>query len=143
MPISAGATYIRKLFNEDTKKAAHTLVQRIHEEFLKTLQRVPWMDQETRTAALKKANAMNFHIAYSDELIDNSKLEEFYDGLELQSDSLLQSVLNIRKFNKHFQINQFREPVNKTDWRDRSTKTTRVDAYYSPPENSIRKYILH
>lgn len=52
----------------------------------------------------------------------------------------MQSVLNIRKFNKHVQINQFREPVNKTDWRIRSSKTTRVDAYYYPPDNGVSEY---
>lgn len=113
------------------------MAKSIHEEFIRTLKHVEWMDARTRAAAIEKASAMNFHIAYADELVDNDKLEEYYHGLELQSDSLLHSALHIRKFNKRFETSQLRKPVNKTDWRSRSTRTTKVDAFYSPPENSI------
>lgn len=141
LPVSVGAIYVRKFFNDDSKKAAQNLVENIHEEFMKMLQQATWIDETTKAAALKKANAMNFHIAYSDELIDNAKLDEYYNDLQLQSNSLLQSVLNIRKFNHWKQVNQLHEPVNKTDWKIRSEKTTKVDAYYSPRENSIRMLI--
>lgn len=137
MSISAGATYVQKFFNEESKKAAIILAKSIHEEFINTLERVDWMDAQTKAAAIEKAKSMDFHIAYSDELTDINKLEAYYSGLELQTDSLLHSVLHIRKFNKRLETSQLHQPVNKTDWRSRSTRTTKVDAFYSLVENTI------
>lgn len=142
LPISAGATYVRKYFNEESRKAATVLAHSIHDEFIATLQNVTWMDVETRTAAIEKANAIKFRIAYPDELVDSNKLEEYYHGLKLQSDSLLHSVLRIRKLNKGNEINRLRKIANKDDWKDCSTRITKVDAYYLALENSIRMYLI-
>lgn len=138
LPISVGALYVRKYFNEESKKAAIDLVTNIREEYVKILQEVSWMDDVTRMEAIEKAKSMTSHIAFPDELIDNNKLEEFYKGLELKPDSLLQNVLRVRTFNDKNAIQRLRKPVNKTDWESHTMPTT-VNAAYSPLENSIRK----
>lgn len=117
------------------------MAKTIHEEFMKTLTNVTWMDQETKTAAIEKANAMRFNIAYPDELIDNNTLEEYYDGLELQSDALLQNVLRINKFNKKHVNRRLSEFVTRGDWEDFSSRITKVDAFYSILENNIRMFL--
>lgn len=113
------------------------MTKSIHEEFLKTLNSVPWMDEDSRMAAIIKANNMQFHIAYPDELVDDNKLEEYYQDLELQPDSLLQSVVRIHRFFNIHSVRKFRKPVNKTDWETHS-RATSVNAFYAPAENSIR-----
>lgn len=97
------------------------------------------MDEKTRAAAIAKANAMHFHIAHPDELVDNDKLDSFYNDLELESDSLLSNVLRIRQFNNKHLINQLRKPINKTDWETHSMILA-VNAFYSHTENSIRTF---
>lgn len=81
LSISVGALYVRKYFNEDSKKEALEMVTGIREEFAKILQEVDWMDDETRSNALDKAASMQTHIAYPDELLDDNKLIEFYKGV--------------------------------------------------------------
>lgn len=137
--ISVGAIYVRKYFNEETKKAASLLVYTIHEEFIKTLHKVTWMDEDTKAAAIEKAHSLDYHIGYPEELTDNSKLEEYYDGLELDANSYLNSVLRIRHFNRNHLINKLRQPVNKTDWETHSLPAI-VNAFYSLLENSVRKW---
>lgn len=132
---------MRTYFNEEAKKGAANLVKSIHEEFLETLKHVPWMDETSRAAAIEKAHKMNYHIAYPNELADNSKLEEYYHGLELETDSLLNNVLRIRKFRGDHTISKLHTAVNKTDWETHSFPTI-VNAFYSLLENSIRKGIL-
>lgn len=95
------------------------------------------MDEKTRAAAIAKALAMHFHIAYTDELIDDKKLQAYYNGLELQADSLLHSILAIRKFRNQHLVAQLRMPINKTDWETHSMITA-VNSFYSHVENSIR-----
>lgn len=132
--------YVRKYFDEDSKRAASCLVGNIRDEFFKTLTTVPWMDEVSRARALEKAHKMDFHIAYPNELIDNKKLNEYYDGLELESDSLFQNILRIRIFQSNHAIAKLRIPVNKTDWETHSMPAI-VNAFYSLLENSIRKCI--
>lgn len=81
LSISTGALYIRKYFDEDSKKKALEMVQDIREEFKKILEELDWMDETTKKAALEKAASMSTHIAYPDELLDNKKLEEFYENV--------------------------------------------------------------
>lgn len=138
LPISVGALYVRKYFDEESKKAAVDLVNNIQEEYVNILRKVSWMDDGTRAEAIEKAKSMTSHIAYPDELIDNNKLEEYYQGLELEPDSLLQNVLRVRTFKDVHLIKKLRQPVNKTDWEAHTMPAT-VNAAYSPLENSIRE----
>lgn len=95
------------------------------------------MDDGTRHEAIEKAKGIISHIAYPDELTDNNKLEEYYSGLELESDQLLKNVLQIRTFKEVHAIQKLRLTVNKTDWETHTMPAT-VNAAYSPLENSIR-----
>lgn len=85
LSISTGALYVRKYFDEDSKKKALEMVQDIREEFKKILEQLDWMDDVTKKAALEKAASMSTHIAYPDELLDNKKLEEFYENVRFKN----------------------------------------------------------
>lgn len=129
---------MRKYFNETAKQAADDLVANVRREFLDVLHNVPWMDDETRAAAVKKANAMTTHIGYPNELADNNKLEEFFRDLEIAPDNLLLNTLRLSVFDDDYTYGQLRKAVNKTDWVTHS-KPALVNALYSSLENSIRK----
>lgn len=102
------------------------------------------MDEKTRGFALEKTQGMHFHIAYpnSNELFDDHKLNEYYEGLTMQPDSLLLNVIRIQKFDRNRKIIQFRKTINKTDWQTHSIVTS-VNAYNSLRENSVRRLLLH
>lgn len=141
-PITGSAAYIRKYFNTDARKAAEKLTHYIHGAFLEKLTKISWMDESTRREAIRKANAMTFHIGYPDELTDDEKLDEYYRGLELQNDSLFYSVLRIRKFEKMNEMKKFHQPIDKNDWREQATLTATVNAFNIPQQNTIRKLNL-
>lgn len=98
LPTSAASIYVRKYFDKTSKAKVTALANSIRIEFLKMLGTVSWMDENTRKEAIRKANAMAFHVGYPDELLNDVKLDEYYHGLELQSDSIFHSILNVRKF---------------------------------------------
>lgn len=95
------------------------------------------MDEKTRSSALDKAATMASHIAYPDELLDDKKLEEFYQNLELSEDNYLESILNLTLFGTEYSFSKLRKPVNKTDWLSHARPAI-VNAFYSSIENSIR-----
>lgn len=98
------------------------------------------MDNKTRKSAMKKAQTMETHIAYPDELLDDKKLEEFYEKLEITQDDYLQSLLNLSLFETDYSFSEFRKPVNKSEWLSHGIPAI-VNAFYSPIENSIGKSI--
>ena len=138
MPLSVSAAYIRKYFNEDSKKAVETMTNSIHKEFIKMLEKVPWMDETTRKAAIEKAKAMTFHIGYPNELMDDDKLNEHFQDLKLKSDSQLQNILRIEQFRNKDIIDELRNRLDKDDWRNLGTGITHVNAFYSSIDNTIQ-----
>lgn len=58
--------------------------------------------------------------------------------LEMSSDKLMESVLNLTLFGTEYLFSKLREPVNKTDWITHGRPAI-VNAFYSSIENSIRK----
>ncbi|GJQ69914.1 Nep2 [Trypoxylus dichotomus] len=142
MANAAGALYVRKYFHEDARQNAKEMVADIRAEFKEILKKVDWMDDKTRQSALEKADAMATHIAYPDELLDNSKLEEFYHDLDLNSDQYLKSAINLTLFATRYSFRRLRQPVNKTDWITHGRPAI-VNAFYSSIENSILRDVPH
>ena len=97
------------------------------------------MDEITRKAALEKAEKIIPHIAYLDEFFDDKILNDYFETLEVDSNSYLKSKINIRIFGTMHELENFRKPVNKSDWTTHGNSAV-VNAFYSPNENSIRKF---
>ncbi|KAL5273947.1 Nep2 family protein [Megaselia abdita] len=137
LPISVGALYVRKHFNEDAKSIALDMVNGIKNVFENILKEISWMDNETRGSALNKLQKMTTHIGYPDEILNDSKLEEYYKNLDIDPEKYLESVLKMSVFGTNYAFNKLRKPVNKTDWLSHA-KPAVVNAYYSALENSIQ-----
>lgn len=139
LPISVGALYVRKFFKEESKAAAVEMVNDIRHQFEIILDNVTWMDNVTKAAAKDKVKTMSTHIGYPDEMMDNRKLEEYYNGLSINPDKYLESVLHMNIFGTDYAFNKLRKAVNKTEWTSHARPAV-VNAFYSSIENSIRKY---
>ncbi|XP_055853046.1 neprilysin-2 isoform X2 [Episyrphus balteatus] len=137
LAISIGSLYVRKHFKEDAKHIAMEMVDSIRSVFSGILTQVDWMDEQTRKSALEKLNSMTTHIGYPDEITDDSKLSEYYDSLEIDSDKYFESFLRMNVFGTDKSFNKLRLPVNKTDWI-RHARPAIVNAFYSSLENSIQ-----
>lgn len=140
LSIALGALYVRKYFRQDSKAAALEMVNGIRKEFENILEDVNWMDDETRQSALNKLHSMSTHIGYPDEIMDNKKIEKYYENLSIDPNNYLASVLNMNVFGTDYAFNKLRKPVNKTDWVTHARPAI-VNAFYSSIENSIRKFI--
>lgn len=111
----------------------------IHQEFMKTLQNVTWLDEQLKAAATSKAMAMNFDIGFPDELLDDKKLNDYYDGLELHPSSLLINTMRVNQFFGNLKNRHLHTPIDRRDWTERAKKTTKVDAFYGVSQNTICK----
>eukprot|EP00091_Calanus_sinicus_P006234 TRINITY_DN16842_c0_g1_i1.p1 TRINITY_DN16842_c0_g1~~TRINITY_DN16842_c0_g1_i1.p1 ORF type:complete len:142 (-),score=42.59 TRINITY_DN16842_c0_g1_i1:92-517(-) len=94
LPNAVGSLYVSKYFQEESKSTAVEMVSEIRKQFELILDEVEWMDEETREKAKEKARAMSSHIGYPPELLDMTKLEDHYEGLELGEDNYFENALN-------------------------------------------------
>ncbi len=108
---AVGALYVKKHFKEDAKQSALEMVSDIRAEFDQMLKEIDWMDPGTKARAKKKADNIVEHIGYPSELLDTKKLEELYDGLELNSTHYLGNALNMTVFGTNYAFSQLREKV--------------------------------
>lgn len=78
MPTLVGSLYIRRHFDEKSKKMATELTNNLREVVVENLKNVDWMDEKTKASALKKSQSFSQFIAYPDELLDDKSIEENY-----------------------------------------------------------------
>lgn len=101
------------------------------------LHKVEWMDEKTKNAAIEKAKALISHIAYPQELTNNTYLEEFYGSLEMKDDEYFLNALRLNKFKTERALRELYEPVDKMSWLTHATPAM-TNAFYSALENSIQ-----
>jgi len=134
---AVGALYVKKYFDEDSRRTANDMVFNIRKQFEHILDEIDWMDSTTRAKAKKKAESMVSHIGYPPELLDMKKLEDLYSGLELSENDYFGNALRTTIYGTDYAFSKLRERVNKTDWV-RHGRPAVVNAFYSPLENSIQ-----
>ena len=137
LPNAVGSLYVKQYFNGNSKAEAMEMVQEIRREFNLMLHEVVWMDAATKAAAIEKAEAMVTHIGYPPELLDMSKLDDLYKGLQLNANDYYGNALRSTMFGTNYAFSKLREAVDKMDWV-RHGRPAVVNAFYSPLENSIQ-----
>eukprot|EP00096_Caligus_rogercresseyi_P012738 TRINITY_DN5436_c0_g1_i1.p2 TRINITY_DN5436_c0_g1~~TRINITY_DN5436_c0_g1_i1.p2 ORF type:complete len:590 (-),score=128.56 TRINITY_DN5436_c0_g1_i1:3851-5620(-) len=105
---AVGAMYVRKYFKEKSRKSAIEMVHDIRKEFNKILKNVDWMDSRTKAMAKRKADSIVEHIGYPPELLDNAKLEELYNGLQVGRLHYLENALNMTVFVSNYAFSLMR-----------------------------------
>lgn len=97
------------------------------------------MDEETKKIALEKIKSMVSHVAYSDELLDKERLDEYYENLEIHPKSFMKNQLSLNYFQITKNFKRFRMQSDKNEnWLD-SFSAADVNANYRFFENIFRK----
>ncbi|XP_046675412.1 neprilysin-2-like isoform X2 [Homalodisca vitripennis] len=128
--------YVRKFFDKTSKRLASGIVEKIRQETSMLIKEVDWMDQQTRKQAEYKVSKIAQYIGYPDELLDNRKIEELYDGLVLNKNCFFEASFDMARWYDQYNFRKLREAVNQSDWKTHSQVAT-ANAWYSPIENSI------
>lgn len=135
---AAGALYIRKYFSEDARKSAVEMVTNIRSTFVDILRMLTWMDESTKSTAIDKALAINADIGYAVELLDDRKLEEYYEPLlNFHTTNYIYFIGNITMFKTDKTVGLVWKPLNKTDWVTRPSPIV-INAFYDSSENGIQ-----
>ncbi|XP_064418278.1 neprilysin isoform X2 [Latimeria chalumnae] len=122
---------------KDTRKAfrkVEDMIADIREVFIQNLKELGWMDVETKQKAEEKAKAIRERIGYSDEIKDDTKLNEEYKQLTYTEGQYFENILQNLGLGQKKRLAKLREKVNKEEWISGAAV---VNAFYSPSRNQI------
>jgi putative endopeptidase len=122
-----GQLYVAQAFPPEAKARMLALVLNIKAALRDRIQKLEWMDEPTRAAALVKLDAMGIKIGYPDKWID-------YGTLVIDRGPFVLNVLRANEFATKRDLAKIGKPVDRSEWQ--MTPPT-VNAYYDPPMNEI------
>ena len=91
----------------------------------------------TKVKAHTKLQSIKDYIGYPQELLNNTLIEDLYDGIEVTNNTFYQNSINMGKWSIVYSWSKLRDQIDKTDWK-RHANPAVVNAYYSGIENSIQ-----
>ncbi len=127
LPEAMGKLYVDKNFAGPAKQRTLDLVKNLRSAMGERIQKLEWMDDATRSMALKKLEAFAIKIGYPDKWRD-------YSGLKLSRDSLVQNMAAASEFEFKRQLAKVGKPVDRNEW---GMSPPTVNAYYNPEMNEI------
>jgi predicted metalloendopeptidase len=140
--IAVSSMYVREHFRDERiRKDISNIISEISSEFEKLLHANNWMDVATKAEGMKKLQSMSSHIAYPEELLNDTIVEDFYKNLVFNTSNYLQSAIEVDTHSKTFLCSRYHEPVKRNDWVDHASSIY-VNANYHGKSNSIREWQL-
>ena len=122
-----GRLYVDKYFPAESRRRMQEMVANLREALGEQLRTADWLEPETRKNALAKLASFDPRIGSTVKWRDYSRVDVARDGYMAAKES---AARDSRRFN----LEKIGKPVDRTEWN--MTPPT-VNAYYSPPRNSI------
>jgi len=122
-----GQKYIDVAFGPDAKRQITDLVEQLDKALGQDIQTLAWMSEDTRKAALAKLAAITNNVGYPKKWRD-------YSQVAIARDDYLGNAMRMAEAARQRNLDKIGKPTDKTEWN--MTAPT-VNAFYSPPYNSI------
>ena len=122
-----GQLYAAEYFPAESKARMLKLVGNLQVALRERITHLPWMDEPTRAAALKKLDAFAVKIGYPDKWID-------YASAGIARDSYVLNVQRASEFHFRRDLAKVGKPVDRSEW---GMSPPTVNAYYNPQYNEI------
>lgn len=94
-----------------------------------------WMDDSTKLATYQKIIQMKSLVGFPNWLLEEGKLDKYYEGIVVETDKHLENMINILQVKMRKGLSSFRKIQNVT-W---ATEPTEVNAYHTFQQNTISK----
>ena len=104
-----GKIYAAKYFPPEYKAKMNELVGNIKAAFGRRIEKLTWMEPQTKTAALAKLANFTVKVGYPDRWRD-------YDGLEVEGGDLFGNAVRSNEFDHRYNIAKLGEPIRRWEW---------------------------
>jgi len=122
-----GQKYIDVAFGPDARRQITDLVEQLDKALGQDIQTLAWMTDDTRKAALAKLAAITNNVGYPKKWRD-------YSQVTIARDDYLGNAMRMAEAARQRNLDKIGKPTDKTEW---SMTAPTVNAFYSPPYNSI------
>jgi putative endopeptidase len=122
-----GQLYVKRYFNEDSKKRVLTLVNNLQKAFENRINHLDWMSDSTKHKAIEKLYAITKKLGYPDKW-------RSYDKVQIERNKYFENILAIKQDGYEYELAKLNKPVDKTEW---GTTPSTVTAYYNPSANEV------
>lgn len=122
-----GQLYVKRYFNEDSKKRVLALVNNLQKSFENRINQLDWMSDSTKQKAKEKLYAIDKKIGYPDKWRN-------YDMVRISRAGYFENIIALNQNDYQVQLAKLNKPVDRTEWR---TTPSTVTAYYNPSLNEI------
>ncbi len=119
--------FVKKTLGSEGKATVVAMVQAIEKAMHENLEKLSWMDDETRQAGFKKLGKIANKIAYPDRW-------RSYDKLAISRDSYVTNTTNAAAFEYARQMAKIGKPVDRAEWQ---MSPPTVNAYYDAQLNEM------
>ncbi|KAM3958770.1 endothelin-converting enzyme homolog [Aphomia sociella] len=133
MGMAVSYAIVDPYFHNVTKPKIQTMLDEIKNALAHLVGKTKWMDDDTKLATYHKIIEMKTLIGFPNWFFEDGRLEEYYDGIEVNPDTHLENMINIIQVKIKKVLNKFRNGNNFT-W---ATDPTEVNAYHTFQENTI------
>jgi len=128
MAEALGKLYVDKEFSPAAKQKVNDMVKNILETLKESIAGLDWMSDATKEQAYRKLGTFQVKMGYPDKWKDFSSLQIN------RSNTLLENMLNGRRFNYKRNMNKIGKPVDKDEW---GMFPHLVNASYNASKNDI------
>jgi predicted metalloendopeptidase len=122
-----GKLYVAKYFPPENKIRVEKLVNNLLESYKQSIEKLEWMNPQTKKEALGKLSKFTMKIGYPKKWID-------YSTLEIKADDLVGNVMRANIFEDNRNIAKLGKPIDREEWH-MSPQT--INAYYNSEMNEI------
>jgi putative endopeptidase len=124
---AVGQLYVKRNFSPAAKAAMRELVENLRAAYKVRIQKLTWMSEETKKAALRKLETINVKIGYPDKWRD-------YSSLDIKPGDAYGNRKRENAFQRARDIMRLAKGADRADW---GMAPQTVNAYYSSVWNEI------
>jgi len=112
-----GKYFVEKTFTGNSTEEVKEMISNIKQAMLNRILETSWLDQTTFDEAINKVNKITFdNIGYPVYILKPKELIKDYEGFEVDSEVLFNTIINYSKFIVRKKIKSIDEPVKSDEW---------------------------
>ncbi|XP_078614974.1 endothelin-converting enzyme homolog [Branchiostoma floridae x Branchiostoma japonicum] len=134
MGMALGGMFVRDSFSKESKEKVREIAVDIRKAFVFNLEKIDWMDEQTKASAVEKSNHMVEKIGYPDYILNDTLLDEKFTELRVGRDSFFQNRVSGMRHQVRQMLAKLERPVDRTLW---TMPPHLVNAYYWPNTNEM------
>ncbi|XP_057334189.1 neprilysin-2-like [Microplitis mediator] len=90
----------------------------LKQKLIDTINRTNWLDDESRNKLTGDIESLRVITGYPEVLLDDKKMEEYFQGLEITPDDFLRNIHAAKAFRKNKTFTTASKPSDETNWID-------------------------